>query len=481
MTKSKFPTPNSTKLANPCQQGQLIELEITDLTDTGDGVGRYDELVIFVSDTVPGDRILARLVQVKPGYATGKLDTLLEASEHRIRPNCIVADKCGGCQWQHVDYEYQLAAKKNQIIQALERIGGFSDVQIDEILTGKIEGFPQFLGYRNKATYPVAISATGQVQAGYYQKSTHKLVNLNQCPVQDPRLNPLLKEIKEDIHWRDWPVYDEKKHTGELRHLSLRIGRRTGEMLLTLIVRTGDLPGIEEQASEWLKQYPQLVGVCLNVNSAQTNVIFGAETRCIAGQSYLRERFAGLNFQLRADTFFQVNTEAAEALLEVIVGELILQGSEVLVDAYCGIGTFTLPLAKQVKIAIGLEVQPAAIEQARLNAELNDLRNVDFQAGTVEDLLPTLGLIPDIVLLDPPRKGCDRAVLETIKEIQPNRIVYVSCKPATLARDLKNLCENGDYQLARVQPADFFPQTSHVECVAFLVKVLADDSAIEIA
>ncbi len=473
MTKSKFPTPNSTKLANPCQQGQLIELEITDLTDTGDGVGRFEQVVVFVSDTVPGDRILARLVQVKPGYATGKLDTLLSASEHRIRANCIVADKCGGCQWQHVDYEYQLTAKQNQIVQALERIGGFSDLQVDEILTGKIEGFPQFLGYRNKATYPVAVSATGQVQAGYYQKSTHKLVNLNQCPVQDPRLNPLLKEVKEDIHWRDWPVYDEKKHTGELRHLSLRIGRRTGEMLLTLIVRTGDLPGIEEQAAEWLKQYPQLVGVCLNVNSAQTNVIFGAETRCIAGQSYLRERFAGLNFQLRADTFFQVNTEAAEALLEVIVGELNLQGSEILVDAYCGIGTFTLPLAKQVKIAIGLEVQPAAIEQARLNAELNDLRNVDFQVGTVENLLPSLGLTPDIVLLDPPRKGCDRAVLETIKEIKPHRIVYVSCKPATLARDLKILCENGDYKLARVQPADFFPQTSHVECAAFLVKLPA--------
>ncbi|MEG4865360.1 MULTISPECIES: 23S rRNA (uracil(1939)-C(5))-methyltransferase RlmD [unclassified Microcoleus] len=470
MTKSKFSTRNSTKVANPCQQGQLVEIEITDLTDTGDGVGRFGELVVFVPDTVTGDRILARLVQVKSTYATGKLDTLLEASEHRIRANCIVADKCGGCQWQHVDYEYQLAAKQNQIIQALERIGGFSNLQVDEILTGKIEGFPQFLGYRNKATYPVAISATGQVQAGYYQKSTHKLVNLNQCPVQDPRLNPLLKEVKEDIHWRDWPVYDEKKHTGELRHLSLRIGRRTGEMLLTLIVRTGDLPGIEAQAAEWLKHYPQLVGVCLNVNSAQTNVIFGAETRCIAGQSDLREKFAGLNFQLRADTFFQVNTEAAEGLLQVIVGELNLQGNEVLVDAYCGIGTFTLPLAKQVKIAIGLEVQPAAIEQAKLNAELNDVKNVDFQVGTVESLLPALGLIPDIVLLDPPRKGCDRAVLETIKEIKPNRIVYVSCKPATLARDLKILCENGDYKLARVQPADFFPQTSHVECAAFLVR-----------
>ena len=470
MTKSKFPTPNSTKLANPCWQGQLIELEITDLTDTGDGVGRYDELVIFVSDTVPGDRILARLVQVKSGYATGKLDTLLSASEHRIRANCIVADKCGGCQWQHVDYDYQLKSKQNQVIQALERIGGFTDLPCDEILAGKIDNFPQFLGYRNKATYPLARSVAGQIQAGYYQKGTHKLVNLNQCPVQDPRLDPLLKEVKEDIHWMKWPVYNEKEHTGEVRHLSLRIGRRTGEILLTLIARTGDLPGLETQASDWLKSYPKLAGVCLNINSAKTNVIFGSETRCIAGRSFLREEFAGLEFQLRADTFFQVNTEAAEGLLQVIAAQLNLQGNEVLVDAYCGIGTFTLPLAKQVQIAIGLEVQREAIAQAELNAQLNDLTNVTFHVGTVEELLPQLGVKPDIVLLDPPRKGCDRQVLETIKEMQPNRIVYVSCKPATLARDLKFLCENGDYKLVRVQPADFFPQTSHVECVAFLVK-----------
>lgn len=469
MTKSNFPILNS-KPANPCQQGQLIEIEITDLADTGDGVGRFESLVVFVPDTVPGDRVLVRLVQVKSTYATAKLEKLLKASEHRIRPNCIVADKCGGCQWQHVNYDYQLKAKQNQVIQALERIGGFSDLRVDEILAGKIDNFPQFLGYRNKATYPLARSAAGKVQAGYYQKSTHKLVNLNQCPVQDPRLDPLLKDVKEDIHWMKWPVYDEKQHTGELRHLSLRIGRRTGEMLLTLIARTGDLPGLETQASDWLKSYPKLAGVCLNINSAKTNVIFGAETRCIAGRAYLREEFAGLDFQLRADTFFQVNTEAAEGLLQAIAAELNLQGNEVLVDAYCGIGTFTLPLAKQVQIAIGLEVQPEAIAQAELNAELNDLTNVTFHVGTVEDLLPQLGVKPDILLLDPPRKGCDRTVLETIKEMQPNRIVYVSCKPATLARDLKILCENGDYKLVRVQPADFFPQTSHVECAAFLVR-----------
>ncbi len=469
MTKSNFPILN-TKPVNPCQQGQLIEIDITDLADTGDGIGRFEQLVVFVPDTVPGDRVAVRLQQVKSTYATAKLETLIKLSEHRIRPNCIVADKCGGCQWQHVDYDYQLKTKQNQVIQALERIGGFTDLPCDEILAGKIDNFPQFLGYRNKATYPLARSVAGQVQAGYYQKGTHKLVNLNQCPVQDPRLDPLLKEVKEDIHWMKWPVYDEKEHTGEVRHLSLRIGRRTGEILLTLIARTGDLPGLETQASDWLKSYPKLAGVCLNINSAKTNVIFGSETRCIAGRSYLREEFAGLEFQLRGDTFFQVNTEAAEALLQRIAAELNLQGTEILVDAYCGIGTFTLPLAKQVQVAIGLEMQPEAIAQAELNAQLNDLTNVTFHVGTVEELLPQLGVKPDIVLLDPPRKGCDRKVLETIKEMQPNRIVYVSCKPATLARDLKFLCENGDYKLVRVQPADFFPQTSHVECVAFLVK-----------
>lgn len=469
MTKSNFPILNS-KPVNPCQQGQLIEIDITDLADTGDGIGRFDQLVVFVPDTVPGDRVAVRLQQVKSTYATAKLETLVKLSEHRIRPNCIVADKCGGCQWQHVNYDYQLKTKQNQVIQALERIGGFSDLPCDEILAGKIDNFPQFLGYRNKATYPLARSVAGQVQAGYYQKGTHKLVNLNQCPVQDPRLDPLLKDVKEDIHWMKWQVYDEKEHTGEVRHLSLRIGRRTGEILLTVIARTGDLPGLETQASDWLKSYPKLVGVCLNINAAKTNVIFGSETRCIAGRPFLREEFAGLEFQLRANTFFQVNTEAAEGLLQVIAAELNLQGNEILVDAYCGIGTFTLPLAKQVQIAIGLEVQPEAIAQAELNAQLNDLTNVTFHVGTVEELLPQLGLKPDIVLLDPPRKGCDRTVLETIKEMQPNRIVYVSCKPATLARDLKFLCENGDYKLVRVQPADFFPQTSHVECVAFLVK-----------
>jgi len=447
------------------QQGDLVEVAIADLNDSGDGVGRVQGRVVFVPDTVPGDRALVRLVRVKPQYAHGKLYQLLEASPHRIRPSCIVADKCGGCQWQHISYDYQLQAKRHQVIQALERIGGFSNPTVDPVLAPAAA-----LGYRNKATYPLGRSATGLVQAGYYQKGSHQLINLNQCPVQDSRLNPLLAEIKQDIQQQGWQVYDERRHQGQVRHLALRIGRRTGEMLLTLVVKDWDLPRIKAQAQEWLNRYPQLVGVSLNRNKQRTNVIFGSETRCIAGQAYLLEQFAGLKFQVRPDTFFQVYTESAEALLQQIMQQLNLQGDEVLVDAYCGIGTMTLPLAQRVRQAIGLEVQTAAVEQAQVNARLNGIANVKFQAGEVEKLLPQLEIAPDIVLLDPPRQGCDRAVIETLLQSLSRHIVYVSCKPATLARDLKLLCQTGKYRLTRVQPADFFPQTAHVECAAFLTR-----------
>ena len=445
------------------QQGQLVEVAIADLSDTGDGVGRWNERVVFVPDTVPGDRALVRLVHIKPQYAHAKLHKLLTPSSHRIRPSCIVADKCGGCQWQHISYEYQLQAKQNQVIQALERIGGFSCPPVEPVLAA-----PSALGYRNKATYPLGVSSTNQVQAGYYQKGSHQLINLNQCPVQDSRLNPLLAQVKQDIQARGWTIYDEKHHKGQVRHLALRIGRRTGEMLLTLVVKDWDLPGIVDQAQEWLNSYPQLVGVSLNRNPARTNAIFGSETSCIAGQPYLLEQFASLEFQVRPDTFFQVYTETAEALLEMIMQYLNLQGDEVLVDAYCGIGTLTLPLAQRVGQAIGLEVQPEAVQQAEINADRNNITNVTFQAGAVEKLLPQLGITPDIVLLDPPRKGCDRTVVESLLQSSPRHIVYVSCKPATLARDLKLLCQTGKYHLTKVQPADFFPQTNHVECAAFL-------------
>ncbi len=456
---------NTAATSNFWQQGQLVEVTITDLSDSGDGVGRLGSRVVFVPDTVTGDRVLVRLLQVKPNYANGKLHQLLEPSPHRIRPHCIVADKCGGCQWQHVAWDYQRLAKQNLVVQALERIGGFTSTTVAPMLTTE-----DFLAYRNKATYPLKRSAIGEVQAGYYQKSTHQIINLNQCPVQDSRLNPLLAQIKQDIQQLGWSVYNEQRHQGRLRHLSLRIGRRTGEILLTLVTTDINLQNLAIQAQKWLRSYPELVGVCVNHNPHRTNVIFGSQTRCVAGKPYLREEFANLQFQLGAQTFFQVNTEAAEALFNVIVAELALTGNELLVDAYCGIGTFTLPLAERVGQAIGIEEQKASVEQAEQNAVLNGITNVKFQTGKVEKLLPQLSVTPDLILLDPPRKGCVSAVIKTILEIAPARLVYLSCKPATLARDLKLLCQTGIYKLTYVQPADFFPQTAHVECAAFLVK-----------
>ena len=443
------------------QQGTLLEVTIAELSNGGDGVGRWEGRVVFVPNTVPGDRILARLIRVKPQYAYGKLQEIQEASPHRVRPSCIVADKCGGCQWQPVAYDYQLEAKRNQVLQDLQRIGGFTEPPIDPV-----KAAPDELGYRNKVTYPLMRSSAGQVQAGYYQKGSHLLINLNQCPIQDARLNPFLTQIKLDIQERGWGIYNEVEHRGKLRHLGMRIGRRTGEVLLTIVSRDANLEGIEEQAQEWLTRYPELVGVCVNLNPDRTNAIFGIDTICIAGRHYLTEEFAGLQFRIQPATFFQVNTEQAEAVVEVIQQELNLQGTETIVDAYCGIGTLTLPLAKQAKEAIAIEVQLEAVEQARLNAQINDISNVTFQIGAVEALLPRLTVHPQVVLLDPPRKGCDPSVIQTLLKLLPERIVYVSCNSATLARDLKGLGDR--YHIDRIQPMDFFPQTAHVECVAFL-------------
>ena len=444
------------------KQGNLVHIDIQDVNSDGNGVGKVEQKVVFVPNTVTGDRISARIIRVKKKYYQGKLVEILSPSPHRIRPRCIVADKCGGCQWQHIDYQFQGQIKQNQVKENLSRIGGLSDLAIANIIT------EQDLGYRNKVNYPLGVTETGTIKAGYYRQGTHQIVNLNQCPIQDQRLNPLLKEIKLDLQELAIPIYDEKTHRGALRHLCLRIGKNTGEMLVTLVSAQPSNHKLEQQAQQWLERYPQVVGVCLNHNPQRTNVIFGAETDLLAGRLYLREIFAGLTFYLRPETFFQVNTAMAEALLNKILQQLNLQGSETIIDLYCGIGTFTLPLAQKVKTAIGIESQAISIQQAQLNAEINQIDNVNFIQGQAEQILPQLQLKPDLIFLDPPRQGCQEEVIETLLNLRPQRIVYLSCHLATLARDLKKLSEDNSYQIEYVQPADFFPQTAHVETAVIL-------------
>ncbi len=469
MTKS---LPSMTPQVPECtqwRQGELVELLVTDMSKDGDGVGRWQNRVVFVPDSVCGDRVLVRLVHVKHEYAYGQLCQIMLPSPHRIRPPCFVADKCGGCQWQHIQYSHQLVIKQNQIREALTRIGGLNNPPVEPVLAA-----PHPLSYRNKVTYPVTDSSeVPHVRIGYYQKGSHHVINLNQCPIQDERLNPLLAGVKQDIQQRGWSIYQESEHRGTIRHLCLRIGRRTGEMLLALIIHDYELPQIQEQAQQWLNQYPNLVGVCLNYNPQRTNRILGHATHCVAGRSYLKEFLGGCLFHVSIDHFFQVYTEQAEALVNLVIDDLTLTGREILLDAYCGIGTLSLPLAKRVRKLIGLEVQESSIQQAKENARLNGIENLQFFTGKVEEqLLSCLGQqgepCPDIVLLDPPRKGCDQKVTECLLHHRPNRIVYISCQPTTLARDLKQLCGGGLYRLNRVQPIDFFPQTHHVESVAFL-------------
>lgn len=446
------------------KQGGSIPLTISDLTAQGDGLGQFQGRVVFVPNTVPGDQIRVRLVRVKPNYATGLLQELEQASPHRIRPACIVADKCGGCQWQHVDYDLQLQTKQQIVRDALERIGHLQLPPAEPILAA-----PQILRYRNKVTYPIDENG-GRIRIGYFQQGSHRLINLNQCPVQDERLDVYLQEIKIDLQEAGWPTYDEGQHRGRLRHLGLRIGRRTGEVLLTLVSRDARLPELENWAERWMGRYPDLVGVCLNLNPHRTNAIFGAETLLVAGRSALQEQFAGHTIWIDSTSFFQINTEQAETFFTWIGSQLSLSGHETVVDAYCGIGTLSLLLAPRVSRVLGVESLPEAVAQARHNARVNQIDHARFFEGAVETVLPTLPPA-DVVILDPPRKGCDRSVLETLLLQHPHQIVYISCHPATLARDLEVLVGSGRYRLTQWRAADFFPQTGHVESVAFLTKI----------
>ncbi len=454
----------SPSFANTLEQGSIIPLTITALTGTGDGLGHHDNQVVFVPNTAPGDQIEVRLVRVKRSHATGILHSLVEPSPIRVDPACFVADKCGGCQWQQVDYDAQLLAKQQIAQDALQRLGGFDLPPAEPIL-----GSEDTLHYRNKATYPIQGRADGGLKAGYYRRGSHQLINLNQCPIQDVNLDPFLAEIKHDLQSTGWQPYDEKTHRGSLRHLALRVGRSSGEVLLTLVSRDLNLPNLEDWADRWMGRYSSLVGVCLNLNPEKTNAIFGAETQVIQGRSALRETFAGYTVWVDSTSFFQVNTEQAERFFDWIVAQMNLTGSETVVDAYCGIGTFSLLIAQKVKQVIGIESLPDAVRQARHNSRYNHTDNISFIEGSVENELPTIPPA-DIVVLDPPRKGCDVVVLETLLRRQPQQIVYISCHPATLARDLKILTATGEYTLTAWRAADFFPQTAHVECVAFLVR-----------
>lgn len=438
-----------------------IDVLITDLDRQGRGVARHGGQVLFVPEALPGDRLRVRLQPRRRGELTAQPIEWLVMAPDRRRPPCILADHCGGCSLQALEPSAQQRWKQELVVQTLRRIGGL------EVPVAPLLASPSDLGYRNRAVIPLERNDTGRLRAGYYRRGSHRIVNMNRCPVLDPRLDALIAPLKADLEASDWPVDRHGSSGGGLRHLALRLGHHSGEILITLIAAQRRLPGLEALAEAWLERWPAVVGVTLNLQPRPTNQLFGPRTLGIAGRDWVLEHFAGVELRLGSDTFFQVHTGQAERVVPLLLDALGPPDGQ-LVDAYCGIGTFSLPLARQGWSVLGIEQHEGAVLQAGLNARLNGLEaRCRFLAADVGDTLAAA--LPDAaaLLLDPPRKGLDRRVVEAINACPPPRLLYLSCDPATLARDLR-LLGAGGYQLRSVQPIDFFPNTTHVECLAVL-------------
>ncbi|MEB3303683.1 MAG: 23S rRNA (uracil(1939)-C(5))-methyltransferase RlmD [Cyanobacteriota bacterium] len=445
--------------------GSLQTLTIDDLTREGVGLGRLRGQVILVDGTVPGDRVQVRLVHQARRHALGKVVTLLQASPDRRNPPCILADHCGGCTLQALEARAQQLWKTTVVEDALQRIGQLPPV-VRPLLAA-----PQELAYRNRAVIPLERVQGGTLRAGYYRRGSHQIVNMNRCPVLDPRLDAMVAPLKADLETSGWPV-DRHGAAGSpgsgLRHLALRIGRRSGERLITLIASHGNLDGLAQAAHLWMERWPELVGVTLNIQPEPGNRLFGQETITIRGRGWILEPFCGVELQIGAETFFQVYSEQAERVTALLL-EALGPPEGLILEGYCGIGTFSLPLAKSGWRVFGIEQQPSTVALARANAERNGLGEYcRFQQGDVGLLLDqALGENhPRAVVLDPPRKGLQETVVAAIRRHRPPLLFYLSCDPATMARDLKGLCGDGAYRLESVQPLDFFPNTGHVECLA---------------
>ncbi len=450
------------------------ELEIQDLSHDGRGIGRLDGRVVFVDGALPGDRVLIRLLPQRRRQLHADLRRILQPSPQRRRPPCILADHCGGCSLQPLSDEGQQQWKQRSLEQALQRIAGL------ELAPQPLLVSDRPLGYRNRAVIPLQRSEDGHLKAGYYRRGSHRIVNMNRCPVLDPRIDSLIAPLKRDLETSDWPVDRHGVSEGGLKHLALRVGHHTGEVLITLIASHQELEGLEAMAESWLERWPEVVGVSLNLQPRPTNQLFGPSTYTVAGRGWLSESFAGLSYRIGADTFFQVHTTQAERLVPLLLQGLAHGGSDqgnvpdpatapgLVLDAFCGIGTFSLPLAAAGWRVHGIELHAPAVELARLNAAGNDLSDrATFEVAAVAAALPALLDSADALLLDPPRKGLEAPVLAAILACPPRRLLYLSCDPATLSRDLALLCAEA-YRPVSVQPIDFFPNTSHIETLAVL-------------
>ena len=450
------------------KKNDLLQIKIEAMGNAGEGIGKIDGYPLFVKDALPGDLAEVRVTKVKKTYAFARLERVLEASPERTEPRCPLHRRCGGCQIQALSYEKQLEYKEQKVREDLIRIGGFADPPVFPVL-----GMDEPYHYRNKAQFPFGRDREGRIVTGFYAGRTHTIVPGTECAIGVPENKQILELILDFMEKHGIAPYDETTGKGLLRHALIRKGFATGELMVCLVINGRSFPHVEELADR-LFEIPGMTSFSLNVNQKNTNVILGEEVIPVRGQTYITDRIGGVSYQISPLSFYQVNPVQTEKLYRTALEYAGLTGGETVWELYCGIGTISLFLARGAGQVYGVEVVPQAVEDARRNADLNGITNVVFYLGKAEEVLPEKyekdGIRADVIVVDPPRKGCDSACLETMLRMEPERIVYVSCDPATLARDLKILCADGRYELSKVQPVDMFPHTAGIENVAQLFR-----------
>lgn len=448
----------------PVKQGDNITLTVNGLGSSGEGVGKYEGFTVFVKGALPEEEVRVTITLVKKSYAVGALEEIVKASAERVEPACPVYKECGGCQLQHLSYKGQLECKRQQVQDALTRIGHLNLEALPVL------GAAEPWSYRNKMQFPAAADAEGVLHIGCYATATHSVVDTDACMISKEANNAIMKTVRTWMQHYNISAYDEKTGKGLVRHIMGRVGVHSGEVMAVIITSGYDIPhrGV---LIEWLKRYvPGLVSVVQNINKKQTNVVMGSKTRVLYGPESIKDSLGSLSFHISAQAFFQVNSEQAEKLYNKALEFAALSGKETVVDVYCGTGTISLYLARHAKQVYGIEIVAPAIENAKKNAEENKCANAEFICGDAAVELPKLlagGVRPDVLVVDPPRAGCEQKVLAAIAEVQPERVVYVSCNPASLARDLAFMEQHG-YKAIVAQPVDMFPMTSHVETVVLL-------------
>ena len=458
------------------KKDDCVTLHIEDIGTGGEGIGKADGFTFFVKDAIVGDVIEAKIMKLKKNYGYARLMKVLTPSKDRVEPKCPVARQCGGCQIQEMRYEAQLAFKQKMVQNNLERIGGLSDFEMYPVI-----GMETPYAYRNKAQFPVGEDKDGNIVIGFYAGRTHHIVEQTDCCIGAPENGEVLRKVRAYMQKNQIRPYNEEHHSGIVRHILIRTGYHTKEIMVCLIVNAAKASCLKnaEQLTESLREMDGMTSVMVNFNTEKTNVILGKKSEVLWGQPYIEDFIGDVKYQISPQSFFQVNPMQTEKLYAKALEYAGLTGKETVWDLYCGIGTISLFLAGKAKKVCGVEIISQAIDDARENAKRNHIENAEFFVGKAEEVLPEFYekatteassdemLHPDVIVVDPPRKGCDDACLNTMLRMQPERIVYVSCDSATLARDLKILCDGG-YEIRKVRGVDQFGMTVHVETVVLL-------------